>query len=183
VGSDGGDDGVPGRLTPVDTTTFTTGASIDLPHMPGHMRAVGDVLWLVYQYDSALGRVDTSTGEATEIELPESGFDVLPVGEEIWVTLWNGNDLARIDAATGELLGLIDGVTGPGRLIEAFGSVWVSNTGADPGTISRIDPVTRRAVQAPIEVGTQPLAMAADDDRLYVALFGGGSVAVLAPQP
>jgi DNA-binding beta-propeller fold protein YncE len=79
--------------------------------------------------------------------------------------------------------GLIDGVTGPGRLIEAFGSVWVSNTGASPGTISRIDPVTREAVQPPIEVGTQPLALAADDEHLYVALFGAESVAVLTPEP
>ena len=118
----------------------------------------------------------------SELRLPGASFDILQVDDEIWITLWQGDQVAVVDPSTGEVTELIDVGAGPYMLLEAFGSVWVSNTGADPGSISRLDPATRREVQPPIPVGPGPVALAADADRLYVANYGGQSVMVLAPE-
>jgi hypothetical protein len=176
------DDSGSGWLTPVDTTTMSAGTPIELPFFPGHVRAIDGELWVAHPYNSAVGRVDPVTGTVGEESLPGASFDILQVDGEIWITLWKGSQVAVVDPSTGGVTELIDVGARPYMLLEAFGSVWVSKSGADPGSISRLDPATRREVQPSIPVGSAPVALAADADRLYVADFGGESVMVLAPE-
>ncbi len=51
------------------------------------------------------------------------------------------------------------------------GAVWVANNGA--GTVTRIDPRTRRAVGRPIRVGAGPVALTAAPSGVWVALASG----------
>ena len=176
------DDLKSGWLTPVDTTTMTAGTPIELPFFPGHVRAIDGELWVAHLYNSAVGRVDPVTGAVGEVSLPGRVLRHPAGGRRDLDHVVGRQPGRRGRSVDSEVTELIDVGARPYMLLEAFGSVWVSNTGADPGSISRLDPATRREVQPSIPVGSYPVALAADADRLYVANYGGESVMVLAPE-
>ena len=133
----------PGRLIPIDGGI--AGTAIKVPYHPGYMRSIGGQLWVTYPYDHKIGRIDPTTGPVVEFDVPGEPFDILPIGDEHWVTLRAANQVAVIDPGTGEIVDRIDVGSRPHMLVEAFGSVWVSNAGDDavtPGSVSRIDPGT-----------------------------------------
>jgi hypothetical protein len=167
----------PGRLFPINGAT--AGTPVPIAYTAGYMRAFAGELWVAHGAARKVGRYDPVAGTSAEFDVPSEPLDVLVIDDEIWVTLPALNQIAIIDSDAGTILEQLDVGGRPLMLVEAFGSVWVTN--GDDGTVSRIDPLTRAEIQPPIEVGRGPLALAAGDDRVFVANYSGSSVSVIAP--
>ncbi|HXE71973.1 MAG TPA: YncE family protein [Candidatus Nitrosotenuis sp.] len=158
-------------------------AAIPLPQGPAGLAATGDTV-----YVAMLGR------DYVEVVSATSGEEVrrIPVGTPtLRLALAPGGDLlAATCPETGEVV-LLDVASGVERRRwhlggSPFGAAWsptgaelyVSNSGK--GTLAVLDPVSGEARQIPIGLG--PRGLAADGQRLVVALFEENRLALL-PRP
>lgn len=99
-------------------------------------------------------------------------------GGAVWVGQQYGNRVFRIETRTGRVTSVRVG-NGPRSLAVSPTAVWVSNS-AD-GTVSRIDPATRKVV-ATIPVGERPEnAAIAGDGTVFVPSVTGDTVSRIDP--
>ena len=96
---------------------------------------------------SYVGRIDLSTGAATELELPTPGQGARRVWSDsvgrIWVSEWNAGQVALLDPATDRWREWP--LPGPGPrayavYVDELDAVWLSDFGAN--SLVRFDPVT-----------------------------------------
>jgi YVTN family beta-propeller protein len=83
------------------------------------------------------------------------------------------NSVAALDRETGAVVADVPAGARPTALVAAFGSIWVAN--GDSGTVTRIDPSSRRQL-ATIGVGGDPAGLAAGFGSVWVADGNAGTV-------
>jgi streptogramin lyase len=125
--------------------------------------ADGDA-WVPDPAHSAVLRIDPATGTVrARISVPSPASVTAGAGA-VWALSPQARLVSRIDPASNLVAPIrLDDV--PGQVAVAGGAVWVSHPTA--GAISRIDPA-RDAVAARVEVGSDPLLIAADGRGLWV---------------
>ena len=87
------------------------------------------------------------------------------------------NSLGLIQAKSNSLVGQVPLEARSGQVATGEGAVWVAS---EEGTVSRVDPATRRVVQK-ITVGRDPAGVAAGDGAVWVANSGDRSVSWINP--
>jgi YVTN family beta-propeller protein len=87
------------------------------------------------------------------------------------------NSLGLIQGKAGALVGQVPLETRSGQVAAGEGAVWVAS---EDGTVSRVDPVTRRVVQK-IPVGRDPAGVAVGGGAVWVATSGERSVSWINP--
>jgi YVTN family beta-propeller protein len=88
------------------------------------------------------------------------------------------NSLGLIQGRSNALVGQVPLEAPSGQIAVGEGAVWVAN--AEQGSVSRVDPATRRVVQR-IMVGRDPAGVAAGGGAVWVANSGDGSVSWINP--
>jgi branched-chain amino acid transport system substrate-binding protein len=98
------------------------------------------------------------------IDLPAAPTDVATGLGSVWVSSELNDVLLRVDPATNRVADRIALGRGVGPVTAGAGFVWVGN--ALDGTVSRVDPTTLEVDT--IDVGGSPLAIAADEEDVWV---------------
>ncbi len=126
-----------GSLTALDPDTLRTGETFDIGGSCWGLAVVGSGLWCGGGPDGdVVWRFDLKTRRITDHWAVGHYGVLLLVDGTIWATGRGSPDLLQIDIRTRELRKVPVGGT-PGGLIDAFGSVWL--TDFDAGTIRRLD--------------------------------------------
>jgi hypothetical protein len=95
-------------------------------------------------------------------------------GDLIWVANFSGNSVSCVQASDGKLLKTYTGVTKPRALLVARGKIYVA--GNEPaGKLYSIDPtaVNQTTVTFETNIGSLPIALAFDGERIWCSNFGG----------
>jgi YVTN family beta-propeller protein len=140
--------------------------------------AGGDAVWVLGE-GGEVGRIDPAARRVTDpVKLPASSLSSLAVdGETAWATAPADGTLWRVDAGTPPSTRTIEVGVGAASVAVGAGAVWVANPLA--GTVLRVDPATNRVTRT-IRLGGTPRDVAADDDRVVVAVSGDAPAAAAA---
>lgn len=141
--------------------------------------AVGrDAAWVADNVGAQVRRLDADTGRASGRPAKVGrGPLAIVVGEGgVWVATGAGT-VHRIDPATGATDGRAIPVPDPAGIAAGGGSVWV--TSRIRGTVTRIDPRTRRVAGPPVRVGRAPADVAVGFGSVWVANADEGTVSRL----
>ncbi|MDQ3720655.1 MAG: serine/threonine-protein kinase, partial [Actinomycetota bacterium] len=150
-------------------TTLLGGSPIGVATGPGSV-------WVTDSERGALVRLSSSSGtqqgEAIGVGAEPRGVAVS--GGDVWVANSGDGTVSRIDARTGRQAQAPIKVGGGPREVAAAGAegVWVTLSGA--GQAIRIDREGRVAERK--KVGAQPVGIAVEETRVWVASFGDDSV-------
>ena len=133
------------------------------------MAAAEGAVW-VADAGGTVQRFDAATGEATGEPEPVPAPGGIAVGEgAVWVTSQSGGTVTALDPATGRRQGRpIEVGPRPADVAVGGGAVWVANGAQLDGTISRVDPSSRKA-DAPIDV-------VGDEGQVFALTYGEGAV-------
>ena len=82
-------------------------------------------------------------------------LDVLKVGDELWVTLRQAGEIAVIDPASGAIVDRFAVGASPHMMVEAFGSVWVTNAERQRGRPTRPGDARRGPAADPSRGGSR----------------------------
>lgn len=149
----------------------------------GTPRAVvvdGEVVWVADETGGTLQRVGAQTRRriGRPIAVGRAPF-ALAVGEgAVWVAGGDGS-IRSIDPKTAEVQGTPVRVLGANGLAVGEGGVWVTSRIA--GTVTRVDPQTRRP-DPPIRVGEGPADVIVAEGSVWVANAAAGSVTRIDPE-
>jgi streptogramin lyase len=130
----------------------------------------GDVLWVLSRNPSRLTRYEPGQRKDETVRLGgREAFAIAVGGGAVWATVPDQDSVVHVDPRTMNpaTIAVGDGPAGIGVL---GGSVWVANQ--RDSTLSRIDVATKRAAEDRIPVPTNPVAVAAFEDRLWVTCVG-----------
>jgi virginiamycin B lyase len=108
-------------------------------------------IWLIIDKLGSLARINPDNGAVLNtFHLPAGSYNPAFLDGTVWVTHAGGSDMTGIDAASGKTVATV--VTGPNPrfLTVGAGAVWTLNQG--DGTLTRVDPLSRRT--ATISLGT-----------------------------
>jgi peptide/nickel transport system substrate-binding protein len=119
---------------------------------------------------AAVLALDPSSGEVSRtVELAATPVALVAEGDGLWAAEPDENVLARVDDSANSEPAQAENIpipSGPGSVAAGDGAVWV--TGMLSGTVSRLDPRTRRVTQT-ITVGGKPSSVTYDGRRVWVA--------------
>jgi streptogramin lyase len=156
---------------------------------PFHGTAIAFGAAWATDYDrSVLHRYDLGTGKHTQIAVGAGPDAILATEEAIWVADHAGDSVERLDPTT---LGITriqvrdaSGRGGPGGMVAAGGSLWLTVPLLDPtggvhppGALVEIDPAAARLARS-IELDMIPCGIAAWADRVWVDACGDVSPAI-----
>jgi hypothetical protein len=147
--------GAPGVLSP----PFATGGA---PHVATTTSAGG--LWIGQEREVVRIAADQV---AVRVRLPTTPVALAAVGDGVWVATVGGT-LALVDAE-GTVVRTLRTPGTPIELELAGGSLWLLTR---DGTLAKLDPVTGKS-RATEKVGNNAVALAADEDAIWVAVRGG----------
>jgi virginiamycin B lyase len=108
-------------------------------------------IWLIVDKLGSLARINPDDGAVLKtFHVPADSYNPAFLDGTVWVTHAGGSDVTGIDAASGKTVATV--VTGPSPrfLTVGAGAVWTLNQG--DGTLTRVDPLSRRT--ATISLGT-----------------------------
>jgi YVTN family beta-propeller protein len=158
---------------------------------PIHLVAADEAVWVQTAYVDrdpptfpTVLRFDPAIGEVTStITLGHAEHARVAVGLG---ALWSGNtvlnEITGRDQATGEVVARIEGILAPTALAVGEGAVWVAGEtpfGATSGSVWRIDPDRREAIEVSVDPGRPSLAIG--EGAVWVASQASGSVSRIAP--
>ena len=89
-----------------------------------------------------------------------------------------GDSVGAISPSGGPVRAVVSLGTSPSAMAAGDGAIWVANQNA--GTVARIDPVTRSAVQT-VQVGSVPTSIAVGAGAVWVSNNDGGTVSRIDP--
>jgi virginiamycin B lyase len=143
-------------------------------------------IWIPDPKDRTIRQVDPATNTIVRtipVKLAADPEGSIAIGEgSIWaITNEGGTDsgtLTRVNARTGIVTANIPVKPKSHAAIAAFGSVWVSSSGA--GTVARVDPQTN-AVIAEAPVRALPRFMVASQDAVWVLSQADGTLERIDP--
>lgn len=151
------------------------GDPIRVARNPVAMAASDGALWVAHA-SGAVMRVDAVGRHAgPAIEAGESITGIAVSGERVWAADLAGGSLVEIGARDQRVLRRVRIEGGPVRVIVAGESLWVTNR---ESTVSRVDPRTGE-VGPTVDVGSGPIGLAFDGERIWVAASEEGTVSRL----
>ena len=109
----------------------------------------------------------------------------IAAGEDaVWVLSDKSGILTRIDPITNRVTDEMKVKPNSFAAMAGFGSIWISNTGAEgdtkPGSVQRIDPKTNRVI-ATIAVGNAPRFLTVGEGGVWILNQSDGSVTRIDP--
>jgi virginiamycin B lyase len=127
-------------------------------------------IWLIVDKLGSLARINPEDGAVLDtFHVPAGSYNPAFLDGTVWVTHAGGSDVTDIDAASGKILATV--VTGPNPrfLTVGAGAVWTLNQG--DGTLTRVDPLSRRT--ATIALGTPGHGgdIAFSDGRIWTSMM------------
>ena len=166
----------------------------------GSVALAEGVLWALSPLDGCLSRVDTQTGQVSDVvrigagSTDNAGPNDVAIGTDgsVWVTYQGGSGpdtqtsarrVFRIDPITGDLVAHVPVEAGAYGVVADESSVWVTSYGTDLYSLARprsvvitqIDPDTNRITDT-IEVPLTAKGLAVADDALWVIDFAAGTL-------
>jgi YVTN family beta-propeller protein len=172
-------------LQRIDPATNQVAATLPRPDLPGVLTlpygpfAVADdgALWLAYEQNGWVARVDPVTGQITAaLEVDEPS--VATAAGAVWVIGTGDRTVLRLDPATAEVVATIEMDGTPRRIAETAGAVWVglwSGVGlVEDGRVLRIDPTTNEVVAEVTIATSNPFEMAAGPTGVWAIDFRAG---------
>jgi len=163
-------DSVRGQLLRVDPRSGEVVGRSPAGRAPVAVAAGDGAVW-VAGAGGTVQRFDAATGEPTGTaeRVPAPGG--IAVGEgAVWVTSQSGGTVTALDPSTGRRQGRpIEVGPRPADVAVGGGAVWVANGAQMDGTVSRVDPGSRKA-EEPIEVvDGQLFALTYGEDGVWAA--------------
>lgn len=169
------------------------GAPVRVGSSPTDVVLAAGSAWVANSVAGTVTRIDARTGRANgdPIRVGKAQVLALAAGENgVWAAKTDRADardiaLVRIDPATGEVGATAVAIRGgiPTRLAAGAGAVWATAPGSPLGGGSRrapgllrIDPRRLARAGAPIDVGTQPQAVAVGPAGVWAADAGANAV-------
>ena len=153
------------RLEP--SSGKATGKPIEVAAGPLAIATGEGAVW-VASGDGTITRIDPDSEEASEIGEPLGQPGGIAAGEgSVWVSNVEDSTLVELDPDTGDVLGETEIGELPSDVVIAGGSVWVAN--GNDGTVSRVDAESGEVSDTLEVAGLQVLALAADEDGVFVA--------------
>ena len=153
-------------LSRISSATGRVVATVALGQNPSGIAAGLGAVWVTSEEGGILLRIDPAANAVSQTIAVGNGPTGVTVGRgAVWVANPPDHTISRVDPASGSVTKIaLDGA--PSELAFADGRLWSANT--LEGRLMRIDPEGGR-VQRVIDVGSDPAAMAAAGDRLWVA--------------
>ena len=147
--------------------------TMDQSLMRGHNRAALNQFWT--------DKAGTNLGLTT---LPASSSPqmIRSDGADLWVASPGTATLTRVRASDGKLLDTWTGATGAFGVLVAMGKVFVAGTGG-PGHLYSIDPTLAGTAVTLVTNVPNPLGIAFDGQRIWLANQGAGSVSIVTVNP
>ena len=144
-------------------------------------------LWTISCGDHCLVRINLETNrvEARVTVALASEEGSIAAGEDaVWVLSDKSGILTRIDPITNRVTDEMKVKPNSFAAMAGFGSIWISNTGAEgdtkPGSVQRIDPKTNRVI-ATIAVGNAPRFLTVGEGGVWILNQSDGSVTRIDP--
>jgi sugar lactone lactonase YvrE len=134
-------------------TLAPVGGPLRTEAFPQDVDVSGHTAWVANSAAGSVTQADTARGTSTHSTIGSfPGAGVVSAGK-YWVTDDAGHYVTEIDAATGRHEGIVR-VPGAVSITAGGGSLWVTSEDSDgAGRIVRVDPVTRRVIGRPVDVG------------------------------
>jgi hypothetical protein len=174
VGSRHGPQGVPETATQVAFgASPSIVSSIIAPDGVQDLTVGRGAIWVVGRRQPRITRIDTRTGSQRTFSVGGAPQRVAVGAGATWVSNDEGY-VSRIDLRSGRIKRIGVG-RGPRGIAVGDGAVWVAASLA--GTLTRLDPATGDVVGRPVQVGSNPSAVAVAGTRAYVSLLADDAVA------
>ncbi len=190
--ANGGTPAVADRLTMFDPAKGSLVGTIGAGHNPGGIAIGSGAVWVKDEVGpdrTEISKIDPQSRKLVKRFRLGFGVADIAVGgvagqEALWVTD-GGRHVYRLDPDSGKQIAVLDmGQTtegrdaGPGAIEVQEDAVWVCLFEA--GKVARIDPNTNKVVSQ-IDVGSQPIAIAAGGGSLWVTNFVDATVSRIDP--
>jgi streptogramin lyase len=165
-------------IDPVTLELDVQGDPLDAQNVFGvSVATAGGSVWVGFR--GQLVEFDPHTGEVLgQVSVHVSVDGLVSSGDDLWIVDALGGSLHRFDAGRG---GITDSIELPGAAddlaVEPDGTLWVLDELA--GTLTRIDPTGQP--DDPVNVGSDPLGVAAAGGAVWVADGEGNSVKEIDP--
>jgi len=191
-------DGTVTRLDPA--TGRRRGPAIEVGPQPTDIAVGGGAVWVANsgQMNGTVTRIDPETGEAGDpIEVARGQIFALTYGQGgVWVATSDeprGDriEVTRIDPKSGKPEGDFVRLDRPGlpvRLAAGAGAVWLAqaggadiSSGADSGTLARVDPEQRRQIGKATGLPGPPTGVSVGEGAVWVAIGGDGALVEVTP--
>jgi DNA-binding beta-propeller fold protein YncE len=191
-------DGTVTRLDPA--TGRRQGPAIEVGPEPTDIAVGGGAVWVANsgQMTGTVSRIDPESGEAGDpIEVARGQVFALTYGEGgVWVAASDelrGDqiEVTRIDPESSKPEGDFVRLDRPGlpvRLAAGAGSVWLAqaggadiSSGADSGTLARVDPEQRRQLGKATGLPGPPTGVSVGEGAVWVAIGGDGALVEVTP--
>ncbi len=117
----------------------------DGPAEEGAITASGDSVWFTSNDSGTLVRLDPATNRVRQrVAIASGSYNPIVYREIVWITSHEHSLVTGVDAHSGNVIGTVPTGPQPRFLAAGAGSLWVLNQG--DGSVTRIDPIKRRAV-------------------------------------
>jgi serine/threonine protein kinase/streptogramin lyase len=135
----------------------------------------GSYVWIVNRNRRNLTRLDIATGATRATATGRGAYAVAVADGRVWVTNQDEGTVTEYSARTLRRIKRIPVGRSPQGIAVGGGAVWVAND--LDGTATRIDARTGKVVGRPVEVGTNPFAVAVHGRTAWFTLLGDNAVA------
>jgi YVTN family beta-propeller protein len=132
-------------------------------------------VWIADALANTVTRIDRKSGRTlATIRVGRSPYGVAFGAGSVWVTNSDDGTVSRIDPATDDVVVTIRVGRNPFGVAYGRGRIWAANLG--DGSVTRLDPRTNRPAGPPIELGGDPLSVAARRNTVCVTSNSDGTV-------
>jgi YVTN family beta-propeller protein len=114
------------RFKPKSYEAGATGRPIRVGRKPIGIAAGEGAIWVADSADSAVTRINPSTGATSKIRVGRRPTAVAVGGGLVWVANSGDGTVSRIDPVSNELTGTTDVGNAPSGVVFAGGLVWVA---------------------------------------------------------
>lgn len=162
----------PGRTEVID--------EIGVGARPGGIAVGEGYAWVTNTGADTVSQIHLGTrAVVARIDVGRAPTGIAVAEGSVWVANSGERTVSRISVATGRVVETIDGVgNGPTAIAARSASLWVAN--ATDSTVVSID-ARSGAVSQPTAVAARPIALAVDDNGLWVVSEDGAAVSHLDP--
>jgi YVTN family beta-propeller protein len=168
-----------GTISRIDVASGAVTATIAVGGQPGGVAFGDGSLWVANFGDSTVERVDAASNAVTA-RIPVGGHPdgaAVATDGSVWISDFAGAVL-EIDPATNAVAARIPVPGNPSSPVLAFGLLWIGNV---DGSVRTIDPATDALAGAPVALGSDADALAADTSAMWATTFDSGTVALIDP--
>jgi len=177
-------DMVDNEVVEVDAGSLRVVRSVRVPAGPSGLAVLGAHVWVTSVVAHEITPIDTRTGAAgAPVDLAAGAVRVAAGFGALWITGTADTLTHFVPPSARAGVPTLEGITvgnGPIGVATGAGSVWVAD--AQGGSVSRVDPSTRRVLDT-YRVGGDPLSIGVAAGRVYVGDGTAQSVRTVYPAP